>query len=206
MANLLLPSRDWDTSKLHTLFEQETINNIIKGGKPCGQGRDRWVWTKESNGLFSTKFAYLIQALERAPLCNVSPALWNKYGALKFRNVTKSFGGAFFQMLCVSLPFSLRECILRRSLILFVGERGDDGTSVPLLQFCFSPLVVFSLGVVIEKLFLYASIVMDIIWRVYYESCLFASSKAVRPHTCPFNQMIGSRSTVMLQLDVDPCA
>ncbi|KAM6556293.1 hypothetical protein CsatB_003312 [Cannabis sativa] len=75
VADLLLPNRDWDISKLSNLFDQETISNIIKGGKPNGQEGDLWVWTIESNGLFSTKSAYLIQALERAPLCSVAPAL-----------------------------------------------------------------------------------------------------------------------------------
>ncbi|KAM6543702.1 hypothetical protein CsatB_008149 [Cannabis sativa] len=56
----------------------ETIRNILRGGNPSGQRRDRWVWTKEPNGLFSTKSAYLIQALAEAPSCTIAPTLWNK--------------------------------------------------------------------------------------------------------------------------------
>ncbi|XP_060961117.1 uncharacterized protein LOC133031649 [Cannabis sativa] len=69
---------DWDIPKLQTLFDLGTVRDIIKGGNPSGVGSDKWVWTKERNGLFSTKSAYLVQAMERAPTCVVVPGLWNK--------------------------------------------------------------------------------------------------------------------------------
>ncbi|XP_060959296.1 uncharacterized mitochondrial protein AtMg00310-like [Cannabis sativa] len=43
VSDLLLPDGNWDTPKLHNLFDQETVSNILRGGIPSGQGRDRWV-------------------------------------------------------------------------------------------------------------------------------------------------------------------
>ncbi|XP_060964475.1 uncharacterized protein LOC133033584 [Cannabis sativa] len=57
----------------------ETVYAILKGGKPSGQGQDKWIWTLESNGQFSCKSAYLSQALDRGPHCVVAPALWNNF-------------------------------------------------------------------------------------------------------------------------------
>uniref|UniRef100_A0A803PGS2 RNase H type-1 domain-containing protein n=1 Tax=Cannabis sativa TaxID=3483 RepID=A0A803PGS2_CANSA len=51
VMNLLLDNGNWDISKLHTLFDTETTNNNIKGGRPCGQGRDKWIWIKKPNGV-----------------------------------------------------------------------------------------------------------------------------------------------------------
>uniref|UniRef100_A0A803PEJ6 Uncharacterized protein n=1 Tax=Cannabis sativa TaxID=3483 RepID=A0A803PEJ6_CANSA len=78
VADLLTYNDNWDVPKLQNLFNLETTNSIIKGGRLGGQGSDKWIWTKEPNGLFSTKSAYLAQALGRAPPSNVAPALWNK--------------------------------------------------------------------------------------------------------------------------------
>ncbi|XP_060959386.1 uncharacterized protein LOC133030607 [Cannabis sativa] len=78
VAELVLNNGRWDLQKLKLLFEQDTIAAILKGGHPSGVGRDRWVWTLESSGQFSSKSAYLSQALERAPHCDVAPKLWNK--------------------------------------------------------------------------------------------------------------------------------
>uniref|UniRef100_A0A803PE10 Reverse transcriptase zinc-binding domain-containing protein n=1 Tax=Cannabis sativa TaxID=3483 RepID=A0A803PE10_CANSA len=75
---LLLENEDWNIPKLQPLFNPKTVYDIIKNGKPSGKGRDRWVWANEPSGLFSTKSAYLVQALERALACVVVPARWNK--------------------------------------------------------------------------------------------------------------------------------
>uniref|UniRef100_A0A803NQX3 Uncharacterized protein n=1 Tax=Cannabis sativa TaxID=3483 RepID=A0A803NQX3_CANSA len=100
VADLLLENREWDISKLCTLFDQKMSNNIIKGGKSCGQGRDRWVWTKEPN------------VLERHKV------LW-------------------WGLLSNALP--IRALLAKRIHI----EEGVD----------------------VEKLFLYASIMVDTVWR-----------------------------------------
>uniref|UniRef100_A0A803Q206 DUF4283 domain-containing protein n=1 Tax=Cannabis sativa TaxID=3483 RepID=A0A803Q206_CANSA len=78
VTDLLFDNGNWDVPKLHYLYGLETTNSIIKGGRSCGQGRDKWIWTKELDGQFSTKSAYLVQALNRAPTCNVALGLWNK--------------------------------------------------------------------------------------------------------------------------------
>ncbi|XP_060963450.1 uncharacterized protein LOC133032977 [Cannabis sativa] len=78
VVNLLTNYGDWDIRKLNYPFDKESVSAILKGGRPSGQGMDRWIWTKESNGRFLCKSAYLIQALEMAPHYDVAPFLWNK--------------------------------------------------------------------------------------------------------------------------------
>ncbi|XP_060962306.1 uncharacterized protein LOC133032394 [Cannabis sativa] len=78
VADLVLDNGQWDSQKLNYCFDNETVSAILKGGQPSGVGVDRWIWTLESHGQFSCKSAYLAQALERAPLCDVAPKLWNK--------------------------------------------------------------------------------------------------------------------------------
>ncbi|KAM6577234.1 hypothetical protein CsatB_029071 [Cannabis sativa] len=78
VSELLLSNGDWDLSLLRAMFDSATITNILKGGRPSGQGRDKWIWTREGCGKFTTKSAYLTHAYDRAPACVVAPALWNK--------------------------------------------------------------------------------------------------------------------------------
>ncbi|XP_060967555.1 putative disease resistance RPP13-like protein 1 [Cannabis sativa] len=78
VADLILDNGDWNIALLQTLFDSNSIANIIKGGRPSGLGKDKWIWTKEANGHFTTKSAYLLQALERDLDCVVAPTRWNK--------------------------------------------------------------------------------------------------------------------------------
>uniref|UniRef100_A0A803PQ46 Reverse transcriptase zinc-binding domain-containing protein n=1 Tax=Cannabis sativa TaxID=3483 RepID=A0A803PQ46_CANSA len=78
VSKLLTETGNWDIPKLNNLFTRETVAAILKGGNPSGQGKDHWIWTKEGNVRFSYKSAYLIQALQRYPHCEVAPSLWNK--------------------------------------------------------------------------------------------------------------------------------
>ncbi|XP_060959169.1 uncharacterized protein LOC133030444 [Cannabis sativa] len=120
VSDLLLPDGNWDIRKLNDLFHRETVNSILRGGKPSGQGRDRWIWTKNSNGRFSTKSAYLIQAMRRTPLCNVAPNLGTSCGVQKFWSVTKSIGGVSSRMrYLLGLSF-LREWLLMKPPAPFV--------------------------------------------------------------------------------------
>ncbi|XP_030502633.2 uncharacterized protein LOC115717800 [Cannabis sativa] len=165
--------------------------NILRVGKPNGQGRDKWVWTKESNGFFSPKSAYLIQALGRAPLCSVAPSLWNKLWNSKILERHKVL---WWSILSDALPiralFSKRMVIDETSCP--ICGKGDE-TMEHLFLFCdlashlwrsspwgIMPVVDFgarmwnwvkflwdlrSRGVDTDGLFLYASIVVDTIWR-----------------------------------------
>ncbi|KAM6556810.1 hypothetical protein CsatB_003829 [Cannabis sativa] len=191
VSDLLLPDGNWDTPKLHNLFDQETVSNIVRGGNPSGQGRDRWVWTKESNGLFSTKSAYLIQALDRAPLCNIAPALWNKLWNSKILERHKvHWWSILSNALPLRAPLAKRMGFEEVSCPIF-GEAEE--TTEHLFLYCnfafhlwrSSPWGVMpvldsgarmwdwvtflwnlkSRGVDTDELFLYASIVVDTIWR-----------------------------------------
>uniref|UniRef100_A0A803Q0U8 Uncharacterized protein n=1 Tax=Cannabis sativa TaxID=3483 RepID=A0A803Q0U8_CANSA len=137
VAYLLLDNGDWDVPKLHLLFEQETISNVLKGGKPCGNVH------------------YFSSLVEQT------------FGNLKCWSAIKFFGGEFFLMLSLSMLSLPKECILKMSLALFVG-RGimlvvDSGARLwDWVKFLWS---LKSRGVEVDKLFLYASIVVDTIWK-----------------------------------------
>uniref|UniRef100_A0A803QEG3 Reverse transcriptase zinc-binding domain-containing protein n=1 Tax=Cannabis sativa TaxID=3483 RepID=A0A803QEG3_CANSA len=233
VAELLLDSGDWDIPKLRTLFDSKTICNIIKGGRPSCLGKDKWVWTKESNGQFTTKFAYLIQALERSPDCVVAPALWNKLWNSKILERHKVLWG---RILSDALP--IRTLLAQRMSIEEIScplcGAGEESMEHLFLYCNFayhlwrsSPWGVYpvfdsgaciwdwvtfiwnmkSKGVNTDKLFLYASIVVDTIWMtrnekvhnnssgnikhvidsisfccIDYESCLFELAVVVVSH------------------------
>uniref|UniRef100_A0A803QEG0 Reverse transcriptase domain-containing protein n=1 Tax=Cannabis sativa TaxID=3483 RepID=A0A803QEG0_CANSA len=63
VADIITSDGKWDIQKLTSLFDQDTIAAILKGGHPSGNGFDKWIWTKDHNRRFSCKSAYLIQAL-----------------------------------------------------------------------------------------------------------------------------------------------
>ncbi|XP_060959271.1 uncharacterized protein LOC133030517 [Cannabis sativa] len=191
VSDLLLPDGNWDIRKLNDLFHRDTVNSILRGGKPSGQGRDRWIWIKNSNGRFSTKSAYLIQAMKRAPLCNVAPNLWNKLWSSK---VLERHKVLWWSILSNTLPV---RAILSKRMVIdeitcpFCGN-GDE-TMEHLFLYCdlashlwrSSPWGVMPVvesgarmwdwvsflwnlrtkGVDTDGLFLYASIVVDTIWR-----------------------------------------
>ncbi|XP_060959435.1 uncharacterized protein LOC133030647 [Cannabis sativa] len=191
VAELLLPDGNWDTVKLDDLFDRETVGSILKGGKPNCQGKDRWVWTRDPKGVFSTKSAYLIQALGRAPLGNVAPAMWNKLWNSKILERHKVL---WWSILSNALP--LRALLAKRMNIdetsCPICGVGDE-TMEHLFLYCnfashlwrVSPWGVMPVldsgarmwdwvsflwnlktrGVDTDDLFLYASIVVDTIWR-----------------------------------------
>ncbi|XP_060974253.1 uncharacterized protein LOC133039384 [Cannabis sativa] len=109
VADLLTSDGEWDIPKLESLFNTETISDILKGGRPSSQGRDRWIWTKEGNRKFTTKSAYLIPALERAPSCVVAPALWNRLWNSKILERHKIL---WWGILSNALP--IREILVKR--------------------------------------------------------------------------------------------
>ncbi|XP_060972674.1 uncharacterized protein LOC133038523 [Cannabis sativa] len=192
VADLLLPSGGWDVPKLKHLFDQETVIAILKNGSPPGSGQDSWLWTLESNGRFSSKSAYLSQALERAPQCNVAPALWNKLWNSKIMERHKVL---WWCILSQALP--VRAVIKRRLQIddssCPLCGRGEE-TMEHLFLTCdvamhlwrSSPWGIFpvcdigvrvwdwvkfiwslnSRGLRVDDVFLYASFVVDNIWRM----------------------------------------
>uniref|UniRef100_A0A803QC51 RNase H type-1 domain-containing protein n=1 Tax=Cannabis sativa TaxID=3483 RepID=A0A803QC51_CANSA len=158
VAELLLKNGDWNILKLQSLFNLETICDIIKNGKPSGKGRDRWVWTKEPSGLFSTKSAYLVQALERAPTCFMGPARWNKLWNSKILEHHKSEES--MEHLFIYCNFAYH---LWRSSPYGIMPVSNSGARV--WDWVTSIWNLKSKGVDTDKLFLYASIVVDTIWR-----------------------------------------
>ncbi|XP_060968744.1 uncharacterized protein LOC133036241 [Cannabis sativa] len=191
VAELLLPNGMWDIHKLNALFDRETVTAILKGGHPPGQGMDRWVWTLERSGQFSCKSAYLAQALERAPPCEVAPSLWNKLWNSKILERHKML---WWCILSKALP--LRVVIHRRFPIEDTNcplcGRGEE-TFEHLFLTCevafhlwkSSPWGIYPVcntgirpwdwvkfiwdlkhkGVYVDDVFLYASIIVDTIWR-----------------------------------------
>ncbi|XP_060968465.1 uncharacterized protein LOC133036015 [Cannabis sativa] len=192
VADLLTPGGGWDMGKLHNLFDHETISAILKDGFPPGSGKDSWLWTLESNGQFSCKSAYLAQALERAPYCDVAPSLWNKLWNSKIMERQKVL---WWCILSNALP--VRAVIRKRfpiddSKCPLCG--GGEETMEHLFLTCdvamhlwpSSPWGIFPMcdsgirvwdwvkfiwslnnrGVKAEDVFLYASIVVDNIWRM----------------------------------------
>ncbi|KAM6550789.1 hypothetical protein CsatB_000597 [Cannabis sativa] len=161
-------------------------------GPPRGSGNDGWMWTLESNGNFSTKSAYVAQAMERAPQGNVAPALWNK---LWNSNIMERHKVLWWCILSQALP--VRAVIKRRFQIedsrcplcglgdetmehLFltcdvamhlwhsspwgIFPVGDTGIRVwDWVKFIWS---LNKRGLRVEDVFLYASIVVDNIWRL----------------------------------------
>ncbi|XP_060969472.1 uncharacterized protein LOC133036759 [Cannabis sativa] len=195
VADLITPTGGWDMGKLHRLFDRETISAILKDGIPQGSGKDSWLWTLESNGRFSCKSAYLSQALERAPHCDVAPALWNK---LWNSNIMERQKVLWWCILSNALP--VRAIICKRFPIEdtncpFCG-RGEETVKhlfltcdVAMHLWRSSPWGIFPVsdngirvwdwvkfiwslnnkGVRVEDVFLYASIVVDNIWRMRNE-------------------------------------
>ncbi|XP_060972636.1 uncharacterized protein LOC133038486 [Cannabis sativa] len=198
VADLLLPNGGWDITKLNALFNQETVTAILKGGHPSGQGRDRWVWTLERNGKFSCKSAYLTQALERAPPCEVAPSLWNKLWNSKVLERHKML---WWCILSKALPiraeinkrFSIEdsscplcgrgeetfEHLFLSCEVAFHLWRSSPWGIYPVCNTGIQPWdwvkFIWDLkhkGVNADDVFLYASITVDTIWRIRNDKSL----------------------------------
>ncbi|XP_030505064.2 uncharacterized protein LOC115720039 [Cannabis sativa] len=191
VAELLTEDGDWDIPKLQTHFESGTVRDIIKGGKPWGVGGDRWVWTKEPNGQFSTKSAYLILALERAPNIVVAPGHWNKLWSSKILEQHKVLWWSILSNalpirgllakrinidelscpLCGAAEESMENLFLHCDFVYHLWRASPWGIfPVPDFGSRVWDWVTFiwnlkTKGVDTDKLFLYASIVVDTIWR-----------------------------------------
>uniref|UniRef100_A0A803P0N1 Reverse transcriptase zinc-binding domain-containing protein n=1 Tax=Cannabis sativa TaxID=3483 RepID=A0A803P0N1_CANSA len=191
VADILTSDGKWDIQKLTGLFDHDTIAAILKGGHPSGNGSDKWIWTKDRNGRFSCKSAYLIQALQRAPSCDVAPSLWNRLWNSKILERHKVL---WWCILSNALP--LRAIIKKRfyieEVICFLCGREEESAEHLFLScdFAFhlwrsSPWGIYpvtgsgirvwdwvkflwglgSKGLNVEEVFIYASVVVDTIWR-----------------------------------------
>ncbi|KAM6572269.1 hypothetical protein CsatA_016349 [Cannabis sativa] len=180
---------------LNSLFDNETISAILKGGNPSGIGEDNWFWTLESNGYFSSKSAYRAQAADRVISCEVAPSLWNKLWNSKIPERLKVL---WWCILSKALP--VRVVIARKFPI------EDDkcplcGAAVETMEHVFlscdfashlwrsTPWGIYpicdtgirmwdwvkflwdlkSKGINAEEAFLYASIIIDKIWQTRNE-------------------------------------
>ncbi|PON63008.1 hypothetical protein PanWU01x14_134550 [Parasponia andersonii] len=109
-------------TELRLCFDQEAVSAICKIDVGNETRPDRWIWTKDANGEFSTKSAYLLQALNRAPSQPILlPKEWTKLCAtLESTKGIKFYGGRFFQMLSQfnlgSISFK-RVCKLLRGVV-----------------------------------------------------------------------------------------
>ncbi|XP_060957966.1 uncharacterized protein LOC133029954 [Cannabis sativa] len=164
---------------------------VLGGGGPSDQGKDRWIWTKKSNGGFSCKSAYLIQALDRAPHYEVAPSVWNKMWNSNILECHKILWWCI-----LSKAFPVRVVLSKRLHLEDVACPlcgGDEETIEHLFLSCnlafylwhSSPWGIFPISgsgiqmwdwvkfirplgkqsINTDEVFLYASIIVDIIWR-----------------------------------------
>ncbi|XP_060962046.1 uncharacterized protein LOC115719437 [Cannabis sativa] len=219
VADLLTPSGVWDVHQLRNMIDQETVAAILHGGTPSGQGEDRWVWTLETNGRFSCKSAYLAQATERASHSEVAPSLWNKLWNSKILERHKILWwcilskalpvraeiGRRFQIedlgcpLCGLMEESMEHLFLSCDVALRLWRSSpwgiypvcDNGIRVwDWVKFMWN---LNKRGLRTEDVFLYASIVVDNIWRMHNE--------VIHNNTAPnVMKCIGSISTYFVEL------
>ncbi|KAL5569345.1 hypothetical protein UlMin_025920 [Ulmus minor] len=65
VSDLILPSRMWDERKIRCCFNLVEAESILKIPLPIQPRPDRWVWTFTKNGNFSAKSAYLADQQQR---------------------------------------------------------------------------------------------------------------------------------------------
>ncbi|XP_060961855.1 uncharacterized protein LOC133032052 [Cannabis sativa] len=201
VAELLIDNGGWNIQKLNSLFDKETISAILKGGNPSGQGDDRWIWTLENNGKFTSKSAYLAQAVDRAPTCDVAPSLWNKLWNCK---ITERMKTLWWCLLANAIP--VRAEICKRFPIEDVtcplcGTENESiehlflscnvafhlwrsfpwgiypvcGTGIRLWDWVKFIWDLKNKGINADEVFLYASLTVDTIWRTRNEKVHHAS-------------------------------
>uniref|UniRef100_A0A803NM66 Reverse transcriptase zinc-binding domain-containing protein n=1 Tax=Cannabis sativa TaxID=3483 RepID=A0A803NM66_CANSA len=191
VADILLENKEWDLQKLALLFDQETIVNIRKVGKPTGRGKDYWVWTREAKGQFSSKSAYLIQVLDRAYQCDVAPSLWNRLWNSKILECHKIMWWSILSNvfpickilgqrmtvedtscpICGGNEKTIEYLFLNCNLVFHLWRSSPWGL-IPIsdssariwdcVKFLWN---LNSRGVNVNEIFLYASIIIDTIWR-----------------------------------------
>ncbi|XP_030494770.2 uncharacterized protein LOC115710550 [Cannabis sativa] len=185
----------WDLQKLRDTFDRETVSGILKGGHPSGIGTDRWIWTLESKGCFSSKSAYLVQAMDRAPHCEVAPKLWNKLWNSKTLERHKVLWwcilssalpvraeiGKRFHIVDTSCPLcglgdeSIEHLFLSCNVAFYLWRSSPWGicpvcdTGIRVWDWVKFIWDLNNRGIQADDVFLYASIVVDTIWRVHNE-------------------------------------
>uniref|UniRef100_A0A803PT76 Reverse transcriptase zinc-binding domain-containing protein n=1 Tax=Cannabis sativa TaxID=3483 RepID=A0A803PT76_CANSA len=191
VAELLIDNGSWNIQKLNSLFDKETVSAILKGGNLSGQGDDRWIWTSENNGKFTSNSAYLALAVDRTPTCDVAPSLWNKLWNCKIIERMKTLWRC---LLSKAIPvrveickrFSIEDvtcplCRIENESIehLFLscnvafhlwrsspwGIYPVCGTGIRLWNWIKFIWDFKKKGTNVDEVFLYASLNMDTIWR-----------------------------------------
>ncbi|XP_060965624.1 uncharacterized protein LOC133034538 [Cannabis sativa] len=189
VAELLIDNGSWNI--LNSLFDKETVSAILKGGNLSGQGDDRWIWTSENNGKFTSNSAYLALAVDRTPTCDVAPSLWNKLWNCKIIERMKTLWRC---LLSKAIPmrveickrFSIEDvtcplCRIENESIehLFLscnvafhlwrsspwGIYPVCGTGIRLWNWIKFIWDFKKKGTNVDEVFLYASLNMDTIWR-----------------------------------------
>lgn len=90
-ADVITVKGQWNIQKLRECFEPTAVEAICKIDLGNGIRLDTWIWTKNANGLFSTKSTYLIQAHARAPSISVlSLKEWSKLWNSKIYDLHKT--------------------------------------------------------------------------------------------------------------------
>ncbi|XP_060974752.1 uncharacterized protein LOC133039812 [Cannabis sativa] len=192
VSDLLLPNGLWNVNMLKESFDHETVVAILKGGHPSGRGADRWIWTQNSNGRFSCKSAYLVQALDRAPQCDVAPNLWNKLWTSKILErhkilwwcilsnalPTRAVINQRFHIedtccpLCGNREETMEHLFLTCDVAMHLWRSSPWGfypicdTGIRVWDWVKFIWDLNSRGVLVKDAFLYASIIVDTIWRV----------------------------------------
>ncbi|KAM6562790.1 hypothetical protein CsatB_022788 [Cannabis sativa] len=195
VAELLLQNGGWNIQKLHSLFNQETISAILSEGIPAGRGKDSWFWTLESNGRFSCKSAYLAQTVDSSSPREVAPSMWNKLWNSKIPERLKvlwwcilskalpvrSVLGRRFPIEDESCPLCGTESETMEHLFLSCNVAFHLWRSSPwgIFPICDAGIRMWdwvkflwdlkNKGINEQETFLYASIIIDTIWRTRNE-------------------------------------
>ncbi|XP_060974166.1 uncharacterized protein LOC133039317 [Cannabis sativa] len=192
VSELLTETGDWDMIKLNDFFNQETVTAILKGGQPLGQGSDHWVWTKEGSSQFTSKSTYLIPAMKRAPHYDVAPSLWNKIWNNKILerhkvmwwsvlSSTLPTRGALLKRfhitdnpcpICGMEEETMEHLFLHWDLAFHLWQSSPwgifpvSGTGIRMWDWIKFLWNLKSRNINTDEVFLYASTVIDTIWRV----------------------------------------
>ncbi|XP_060965447.1 uncharacterized protein LOC115720378 [Cannabis sativa] len=195
VAELLQSNGGWNIQKVNSYFHQETVSAILKGGSPTGMGKDIWFWTLESNGQFSYKSSYRALAEDRVSPREVAPSLWTKLWNSKIPERLKFL---WWCILSKALPIRSvigRRFPIEDECCPLCGTETETMEHLFLsCNFAFhlwrsSPWGIFPIcdigirmwdwvkflwdlgkkGINEQEVFLYASIIIDTIWRTRNE-------------------------------------